>query len=499
MSDSIKVKIISGFDATGVREAQSGLARVTASTSGLSTANKLSQEAAKRTAEEMGKKAARMRQAAAAGAALSAALGNGSGGLAVVMRGLGAVVGGIVSGPMGLLTLGVTAIGGTIALLSKITADNKRKMAEMRAEYEKSKAAFQQGIENTLRARVEALGNSYGTLADKIAAAGAAAQAIRGAMTGLSTAETRFQTAAVDAETQTAMSGAETPQDKKVIELTGQLKRLQIENRAALDAAQVTKSNAAADITRAQQVADAQKQYVAELQDEVNTLQATGKDKLAHEASKKLTEAREKLAKDIAAIRPLEFALAEATMEIETVRIQTAMRENDAVNALENYKLKIQRAAAAKEELGAKESELASQTADLAIATREEAKARDAAARAQSRADAAAKGPLHQFVADQKAKADQQKEDANEERKFKRKVEELKRRRDRGVKLSENDRQTLDFAEQRGRAVEQNELASKNYTERANLLAREGAERQEETNTLLKEIKDLLSRDLQVN
>lgn len=462
MADSVKVKIISGFDATGVRQFQAGMKDVQSSA-------RNADAALAGTGNAMTGLTSKAKQGAGAVTAIAGALGQGTGGIATGAKlASGAMTGFATGGWVGLLTAGAVAVA---MHFINIREAAKKAAAEM-------KAAFQSGLEDAKIKQVERLSREYQDLTRSIDAAGSALARTGSANDRLNRAGGSLDAARatdtqrnIEAGYSTRLSTAATPEARAAIEAEKNLELTKARNAENIRAAQTEANNAAASASRERQAAALAKERLEAAKEQLNltTIEGAGIpsggkwDKAREKNDAEIRKAEEDVAKyetevaaSAATVTAAQFDLEAATVRLSTVRTEAALAENEAVDKQKAVSDAMDKREAALLEAAANDSTAASLQADLNAAIKEESAARSAAARALGRSEAAGTGTLKDYVSRRKAESRDQIDGQKEEGKFKREIADLKERRATGRKLSREDQLTLDFAEQRGRAVEAN-------------------------------------------
>jgi len=457
-------------------------------------------------AEAVGKQAGKFKSTMAAGAELAGVLGQGSGGLGFAMRGLGAIVGSFANGPAGVATMAITVLGGAITLFVKSISGAKQKMKELHEEYQKSKDAFEKGIDKSLIERVDNLGKAYGRLAGQIKIAGDYAKVIRGVIAVLSGQENRKELRDIDAETQRTVDSANTPQEKAIAQAQGKIKRTQAEGRINVDAAKVGVAEAEADLASTRKMMQTKKQYVEKLEDEIQTLEALGKDKAAEAAEKKLQDAKADLASATLAVKPAEIALQAATNNLAEAREIAATNNKEAKQKETDLILALSLEKEARETAAADLSNFQSQEINLKNALKtaiaNETNARNKAAkeanignRKEGTRDRIADQGASEFINDRLSKREAAKEQQKQNEKDQKKADNLHRKKNAGTHLSDRDREWLNLHDEYEQQKKKGNAGGKNRDEAKKQLGIAEAEAQKQQPILgkLDEVKTAIS------
>ena len=477
MADAVRVGIVSQFDATGATQARNslrGLSTAARTTDGDVNAAGLASSAAGRA----------MRGGASGAAALSAAMGAGNSSVAATARGASAAMAGFAAGGIwGLLIAGITS-----AVAAWMNYREKIKQA-----LKESTEAFKKHLGEIVTDRLERTVEIYKKQADAIKEKARAAQQLSDAFERQSKAEAQATSAALEGEKATKLSTETDPAKRKQIELDYAQRIAMVELNAAKESAQYAENEAKAKLAAAKQLAELADGRVGTLSAQLG--QST--EKARPEIQKKLDEAKIAQIAAINDVRAAEENLKAATMDVANSRTRIELSESNYAIKLDEIARGLDVRKAQAFELSAAEGSLESATRDLANAMDAEKKALASAGRAGGRAEDAEKGTLKSFVGRQTDKYKAQQEEQKEERKFKREIADLKERRASGRVLSEEDRWKLDFAEQRGRAVEDNMARQKKDMESAKD-AGQMASNIAQTVTELQEIKTNLQKALEV-
>lgn len=468
MADSVKVNIISGFDAKGIQQAKAGIAQVgQASAAAASGVDGLGQAS--------GQTLGKLKGAASSAAALSAALGASGGGVAAGARAASAGMQGFATGGWWglILALLVAAAAAWISWKEKV----KTALAE-------STKAFREHLTELQKNRLDTLVARYNELARSIKDAASAAAALNAASARGESAQTRLTVGRLQAERDTALSSTSDPAARKAIELRYAAQIAAVETQAAKVAAQYAQNAAAARLEAARAEQAAAQNQVKNLTRELT--QTTLKD----DVSKKLSAARLDALRASQAAAAAELDLQAADTEVTIARENILRSETEHAQKLSALTQAASDRLAASVELASAEAAAATLQQNLNAAIKDETKARSDAARAAARSESAGKGLLKDYVAGQVDKYKRQQSDMAEEEKFKDRVERLRQRRDSGRRLSERDRLTLDFADQRARAIEANDARAKRMGGAADAAARQ----QQLLTDQLSELRDIKTR-----
>jgi len=370
-------------------------------------------------------------------------MGSGNSGVAATARGASAALAGFAAGGVwGLLIAAITA--GVAAWL------NYRE--KMKKALEESTAAFKRHLSEIVTDRLERTVEIYKKQADAIKEKARAAQQLSDAFERQSKSEAQATAMALEGEKATKISTETDPARRKQIELDYAQRIAMVELTAAKEAAQYAENEAKTKLAAARQLAGLAGGKVGALSAQLG--QST--DTARPEIQKKLDEAKIAQIAAINDVRAAEANLSAATVEVANSRTRIELSESNYAIKLDEVARDFERRSAQGLELSTAEAYLESATRELAGAMDAERKALAAAGRAGGRAEDAEKGTLKKFVGRQTEKYKAQQEEMREEQKFKREIADLKERRKSGRVLSEEDRWKLDFAEQRGRAVEAN-------------------------------------------
>jgi hypothetical protein len=266
-----------------------------------------------------------------------------------------------------------------------------------------------------------------------------------------------------------------------------------VELNAAKESAQYAENEAKTKLAAAKQLAALAGGRVGALSEQLG--QST--EKARPEIQKKLDEAKLAQIAAINDVRAAEAGLSAATFEIANTRTRIQLSESNYAIKLDEIARGLDVRKAQAFDLSAVEGSLESATRDLANAMDAEKKALASAGRAGGRAEDAEKGTLKEYTDNKIAKYRGQQLREKEEKKFEKEIKDLKERRASGRVLSEEDRWKLDFAEQRGRAVEDNMARQKKDMESAKD-AGQMASNIAQTVTELQEIKANLQKALEV-
>lgn len=407
MSGSVKVKIISGFDATGIRQAQAGMNAVRDSAGKAAVSNdNLAGSSARVTGD--------MRRAAAAASAMSGAMGQGTGGASVAARGLGAVLGAIGTGPVGIAIAGIGAITATLGYF-------KAKAEAAKKELEK----LQNDMQNM---RLDAAIAKWDKLSQAM-------------------------------ETQIKYS-------KELRAINADIAREQAGRNVGGNGAQRKEPGAAQALGEAQvDYADAGKRVslangrVADLQERFERSGGEAKAK----ALQALLKAQEEQLQAINAYNISIAKLRLSAQKLDTATMEDAQSTNEKEleiaamikeeeDALDKKKTATEKATAAMLDVAQKESELASLQSDLARAIKDETDARNAAAKltdaanqqASTRDAIAGKGASAFIAGREKDRGDATDEEKQNEKDAKRAAR-LSKKEKAGTKLSKRDEGWLDL------------------------------------------------------
>jgi hypothetical protein len=427
---------VSQFDASGVAQAKDSLRGLSRSANVGGTAVAGSGFAASTAGRAM-------RGGASGAAALSAAMGSGNSGVAATARGASAALAGFAAGGVwGLLIAAITA--GVAAWM------NYRE--KVKKALEESTAAFKRHLSEIVTDRLERTVEIYKKQADAIKETARASQQLSDAYERQSKSEAAATAMALEGEKATKLSTETDPARRKQIELDYAQRIAMVELTAAKEAAQYAENEARSRLAAARQLAALAGGKVGALSAQLG--QST--EKARPEIQKKLDEAKIAQIAAINDVRAAEAGLSAATVEVANSRTRIELSESNYAIKLDEIARGLDVRKAQGFELSAVEGELESATLDLANAMDAEKKALASAGRAGGRAEDAEKGTLKKFVGRQTEKYKAQQEEMREEQKFKKEIADLKERRKSGRVLSAEDRWKLDFAEQRGRAVEAN-------------------------------------------
>jgi len=323
---------------------------------------------------------------------------------------------------------------------------------KMKKALEESTAAFKRHLSEIVTDRLERTVEIYKKQADAIKEKARAAQQLSDAFERQSKSEAQATAMALEGEKATKISTETDPARRKQIELDYAQRIAMVELTAAKEAAQYAENEAKTKLAAARQLAGLAGGKVGALSAQLG--QST--DTARPEIQKKLDEAKIAQIAAINDVRAAEANLSAATVEVANSRTRIELSESNYAIKLDEVARDFERRSAQGLELSTAEAYLESATRELAGAMDAERKALAAAGRAGGRAEDAEKGTLKKFVGRQTEKYKAQQEEMREEQKFKREIADLKERRKSGRVLSEEDRWKLDFAEQRGRAVEAN-------------------------------------------
>lgn len=446
MSDyQVGFKIISDFDNKGADAAKQALQQVASTASAITTAQTGAKAATAAAAVSTAKFSNSLQGAAAAGGALAGVLGSGSGGLATTLRGVGAVMGGIKFGWIG---VAVGAIAAVVSVYSML----RRKAAEAHAEMEKGKAAFESNIHRLLEARLERLTTRYGVLASSIRNATAASLAQNAASRDYDAAGSAKTVALLTGEKQTAVAAATSKDDKERVGLgyDAQINAVQAEARE--NAALYVKQAAEIELASAVKTSKAAADQVALLEKELT------QTKLKEKTQEALDKARRELQVATTSEAVARRNLSTSTIQLQTVRVEAAIAETALSERQGELEKEIGRRVAALQELAQKESEAVSLQADLNSALEAAKTAAEAQAKAQGKADNAG-GNLRQWITERRQKNDDMREGSKEDQKFQRRAQiQMARREKLGEKsLTKENRELVQLLDQRRRAREANE------------------------------------------
>lgn len=463
MNDSVKLSIISGFDPKGVNDAKAGMTSAAAAARAQSAATRGAADAQTSASDTSASMTKNMRGAAAGTAALSAALGQGTGGLAATARGAGAAFGALAAGPLALLITGIAALAGAWAV-----AKQRQKEATDAQDAQVKK------IQAT---RLDNLVNEYHRVREAIQGGYKISEAFNASILRLSDARSKTAETRYGAEAMTRESAATSPEAKQRVRLDEGYKAAERAAATAREAATEAENIAFKKLALAREEAAAAADNLANLRAEYET--SSEKKKIAAEIMSAQKEVRE----TSAAIKTAEndaLAASEGIVTaMETGRVETTL----AAQRISDFERALELSHAAAMEISANEAEMAGLTADQSSLQRAVNAALQRKQAALDKADAAGAVPLGKWVANQKAMNDGKKAASEDEADFRDNVQKIKDKQGRGIRISRADQETLDLIAQRGRITAAAEAAGAKKSPEAVLLA--------EVVSQLSELKDI--------
>lgn len=455
MSDSVRLDIISGFDARGITAAKAGMASTAAAArSATVSANALGSSPG---FDALTKKA---KMGAGAVTQLAGALGNSSGGIATTAKiASGAMTGFATGGWIGLAVAGAA----TVAMHFLNLREEAKRAAEA------MKAAFRHGLEQAKARQIDNLKKEYASLTKEIDLAAQRMEKLASAndrynksSNASEAARSTDAVANIEAGYSTRMANAVTPEERATLAAEKNLDIARQKNadtiRAAQEEVAAAERSYGLDIQRTAsaktRLAAAQEQ-LSLAEDEAATLPKSGFAKERDAAAALITSAKEDIAKSrldleagTVAVNSSAMDLATATTRLHTVRTEAAMRENAGLDAQDALAKAIEKRAVVSDRLAVQESRLAAASANEANARNMgqfKENARDNAVFMGARGLRASREAVREFK-------EQQAEDNDKEARWAANAE---RKVKAGRSLSEKDRQRLadfqDFAQLRNR------------------------------------------------
>lgn len=430
MADSIKLSIISGFDATGANQAKAAAAS-------LEVANQRRRKSEEDLNDAAGKSLKTMKAGAAGAAALAGALGTGSGGVAAAAR--------MASGGMAAFAAGGAWAAAIAVIVSGIAmlVDRFQRAKAAASEFAKeSRKAFDARLLDIQKQRLDGIVSGHKALVDALNAEAKARNDINAAAEKTMAAEFRNQALNLKGGMATALEGVSDPGERKRIELEYAEQIAAVEREAAKVAAQSAENAARRKLEIARRELESARDYVKTLEGE------QGRSKLSEDILKELESADTQVAAAGGEVDAAQEELTAALLNLKNVTTENAISQTLSAQAQLALQKQLEERERNARALAAAEEQIAATEAALQTALKEEISARTAAAaalRKEAYRDRSVAGGSGRFVSDRIAKREAAKEEADQLEEDQRRAANLRRKQKAGTKLSRRDAEFLDI------------------------------------------------------